>query len=83
MTANTHVLLRMSIRKDIFNWNVHLAHVILAKSILVPADDFDKRNPYERQIEMSIPFGIEILADRGSGLFGVTERNDQVLFVSV
>lgn len=73
----------MSVCEDILNWNVHLAHVILAKSILVPADDFDKRNPYEGQIEMSVPFGIEILADRGSGLFGVTERDDQILFVSV
>lgn len=38
-----HLLKRFTILENVLEWNVKLAHVVLAKAVLVPAHGFEKQ----------------------------------------
>jgi hypothetical protein len=38
----THLLANLAILKDVFQRDIELAHVVLAKSIVIPADTFQQ-----------------------------------------
>jgi hypothetical protein len=66
----------------LLEYDVKLAHVILPKAVLVPADDFEQEAllAEDGQFECLVPFWVQLLVYGGSGEFLIAEREDQVLW---
>lgn len=79
-----HLLRRLTIGKDIFNDDIKFTEVVLAKPISVPTNSLQQHalNAIYGQVEGHVPFWVEILADSRSGLFCVSEINNEVLLSS-
>jgi voltage-gated potassium channel Kch len=75
------LLQREGVGELVLEDDVKLAHVVLAKAVLVPAADLEQQAliAHNGQVEDRVPFGVERLVDRGRGLFGVAEGEDEVL----
>jgi hypothetical protein len=75
------LLQRAGVGEEVLEDDVKLAHVVLAEAVLVPAADLEQQALLadDGQVEHRVPFGVQRLVDRGRGLFGVAQREHQVL----
>lgn len=71
----THLLVNFTLGEDVFERNVKLAQVVLAKPIMIPADTFQQRYSTNGYFEGDVPFWVEGLGDRGGLLSGISECN--------
>jgi len=71
-----------TILKLVFKYDVKLAHVVLAKAVLVPADDFEQEALLANygQFDRFVPLGIQLLVYGGCGDFCIAEGEDEVLW---
>lgn len=77
--GETHLLLYIPVRKYIFQRNIELAQVILAESIVVPADTLEQRDANNGHFKRHVPFRIQRLEYRRCRLPSVSKRDYQVL----
>jgi hypothetical protein len=75
------LLLCESVLELVLEYDVKLAHVVLAKAILVPADDLEQEALFadDGQLERLVPFWVQLLVYGGSGEFLIAEGEDEVL----
>lgn len=71
----------MGVRELVLEDDVKLAHVVLAKAVLIPAVHLEQQAllAHDGQVEDGVPFGVERLVDGGRGFLCVAKREDEVL----
>jgi len=76
--SKPHLLDRLPVCKDVFKGDIKLAHVILAETILIPADGFKKQaiDASHGKIERLVPLGVESLGYDGCSLARVADGDD-------
>ena len=70
VTVITYLLLNFPIRKYIFQRNIEFAQVILAESVVVPANALEQRDADNRHFKGHIPFWVQCLEYGRRGLSG-------------
>lgn len=79
MDNGTYLLVNFTLGEDVLERNVKLAQVILAKSIMIPADTFQQGYSNDGHFEGDVPFWVEGLGNCGGRLSRITECNYQIL----
>ena len=76
-----HLLVGLAVLEDVLDRNVKLAQIVLAESISIPTNSFQKytMKAINRQVECNIPLWVEALADSRCGLSSVTQLHHQEL----
>ena len=71
-----------SILKLVLKYDVKLAHVVLAKAVLVPADDFEQEALLANygQFDRFVPLGVQLLVYGRCSDFCIAEGEDEVLW---
>ena len=79
--TQTHFLLGFSIGEDVFDSHIKFAKVVFSKTILVPANSFEKHamSTIYWQVERNVPFRVEILADCWRRLLCISKIDDEEL----
>jgi hypothetical protein len=69
------------VQEDLFEGEVELAEIVLAKAVLIPADDVENKavGRVDRQLFDCVPFGVECLWDRLGLCARVAEGKDEIL----
>jgi hypothetical protein len=75
------LLLCEAVLKLLLEYDVKLAHVVLSKAILIPADDLEQEALFadDGQFERLVPFWVQLLVYGGCGEFLIAEGEHEVL----
>ena len=71
--------MNFTLGKDVFERNIELAEVILAKPIVVPTDTLQQWDSNHGHFEGNVPFWVEGLEDCGGRLSRISECNYHIL----
>ena len=71
----------LGVLEDVLEDDVKLAHVVLAKAVLVPAAGLEQGalDADDGEVERGVPFWVQGFVDRGRGFAGISHVEDQVL----
>ena len=58
MVRVRYLLLDLAVGKNVFHWDIKLAHVIFLKPVFIPANEFEQWDPSEGHIQTDLPFWI-------------------------
>ena len=72
----THLSIYFPLVKYILERNVKLAHLILAKAIMIPADTLQQRHPDHGHFECDVPFWVQGFGYCRGRLSCIAKRNN-------